>query len=184
MARKTPVKKRKHIRESANATITLTEDCLSRIGYFAYLMGYSCLKTLAAKHRSTINKVKVMSGDGKGSWGIPYRTKAGEKRAYFADYRQCKAAKQTDDKKPLNFVWYKNNPSELERRLTAHKCELCGTETAKCYEIHHVNKVKNLKGKEQWERVMIAKKRKTLVVCWECHHRVIHAKRESEDGKH
>lgn len=61
---------------------------------------------------------------------------------------------------------------------------LCGTETAKCYEIHHVNKVKNLKGKEQWERVMIAKKRKTLVVCWECHHRVIHAKRESEDGKH
>lgn len=154
------------------------------LGYFAYLMEYSCLKTLAAKHRSTINKVKVMFGDGKGSWGIPYKTKTGEKRAYFADYRQCKAAKQTDDKKPLNSVWYKNNPSELERRLTAHKCELCGTETAKCYEIHHVNKVKNLKGKEHWERVMIAKKRKTLIVCWECHHRVIHAKRESEDGRH
>lgn len=46
--------------------------------------------------------------------------------------------------------------------------------TAKFYEIHHVNKLKNLKGKEHWERVMIAKKRKTLVVCRHCHRSIIH----------
>lgn len=35
-----------------------------------------------------------------------------------------------------------------------------------------INKVKNLKGKEPWERAMIAKRRKTLVVCRECHHMI------------
>ena len=38
-----------------------------------------------------------------------------------------------------------------------------------CYEVHHVNKLKNLKGKQAWEVAMIAKRRKTLVVCKKCH---------------
>ena len=42
------------------------------------------------------------------------------------------------------------------------------------YEVHHVNKVKNLKGKEPWEVVMIAKRRKTLVVCHDCHQKIHH----------
>ncbi len=153
------------------------------LGYFSYLMEYSCLKTLAAKHKSTIKKVRRMYRDGAGRWGIPYETKAGKKRMYFADYASCKTAKKTDDKKPLNGTWYWHSPNTIEKRLTAHKCELCGTETAERYEIHHVNKVKNLKGKEHWERVMIAKRRKTLVVCWECHHKIIHGKREAKDEK-
>ena len=46
---------------------------------------------------------------------------------------------------------------------------------SKHYEIHHINKLKNLKGKEQWEIAMLAKRRKTLVVCERCHH-LIHNK--------
>lgn len=42
------------------------------------------------------------------------------------------------------------------------------------YEIHHVNKVKNLKGKADWEKVMLAKRRKTIVVCHKCHMRIHH----------
>lgn len=155
----------------------------NKLGYLAYLMEYSCLKTLAAKHRSTINKVKAMFRDGKGGWGIPYKTKKGEKRMYFADYAKCKSAKETQDKKPLNSTWYWHSPNTIEKRLSAGKCELCGTETAERYEVHHVRKVKTLKGKEHWERIMIAKRRKTMVVCWECHHKIIHGKRVSEDEK-
>ena len=47
-------------------------------------------------------------------------------------------------------------------------------EASKAYEIHHVNKVKNLKGKRPWEIVMIAKRRKTLVVCKKCHYAIHH----------
>ena len=67
----------------------------------------------------------------------------------------------------------------LEQRLSARKCELCGSTEARYYEIHHVNKVKNLKGKEFWEQVMIAKRRKTLVLCKECHDK-IHGKNSSK----
>ena len=53
----------------------------------------------------------------------------------------------------------------LENRLKAKVCELCGTTESDHYEVHHINKLKNLKGKERWEIAMIAKHRKTLVVC-------------------
>ena len=66
--------------------------------------------------------------------------------------------------------------STFEQRLKAKVCELCGTETAEQYEIHHVNKVKNLEGKKLWERVMIAKKRKTMVLCLDCHKKIHGAK--------
>ena len=32
--------------------------------------------------------------------------------------------------------------------------------------------VENLKGKEPWEVMMIAKRRKTMVVCYECHKKI------------
>ena len=32
-----------------------------------------------------------------------------------------------------------------------------------------IHKVKDLKGKEPWEKMMIAKRRKTMVVCKNCH---------------
>ena len=60
--------------------------------------------------------------------------------------------------------------TSLESRMKAKKCELCGTLTSKHYEVHHVNKLKNLKGKAPWEIAMLGKRRKTLVVCRECHH--------------
>ena len=63
--------------------------------------------------------------------------------------------------------------NSLEARFRARRCELCGSEgEGITFEIHHVSKVKNLKGKKAWERAMIAKKRKTLVVCRECHKRI------------
>ena len=61
--------------------------------------------------------------------------------------------------------------TELEQRIKACKCELCGKEDVK-YHIHHVRKVKDLKGKELWERIMIERNRKTLVVCEECHKKI------------
>lgn len=64
----------------------------------------------------------------------------------------------------------------FEQRLNAKVCELCGSEDSGKYEIHHINKVKNLSGKEYWERIMLAKKRKTIVVCKDCHKK-IHGKK-------
>ena len=34
------------------------------------------------------------------------------------------------------------------------------------------NKIKNLKGKAPWEIIMLAKRRKTMVLCYECHKKI------------
>ena len=61
-----------------------------KLHYFAYLMEYSCLKTLASKHKTSLSKIIDKFNDGTGKWGYPYETKLGSKRRYFANYADCK----------------------------------------------------------------------------------------------
>ena len=112
-------------------------------------MEYSCLKTLAAKHKSSISKVIAMFKDGKGKWGVPYETKTGSKRRYFVKYADCKGTPNPTDIVSNAAVIYGYSRTPLEQRLKAHVCELCGATDNESYEIHHVNKVKNLKGEPE-----------------------------------
>lgn len=141
----------------------------NKLNYLNYLMGYSCLKTLAAKHKCSVAEVIKMYKDGKGGWGIPYETKKGVKRLYFAKYADSKNVKDPSDNVERASIMYGKSTTTFEDRLKAGVCALCGDTQAEHYEIHHVNKVKNLTGKEPWERIMIAKRRKTIVLCEKCH---------------
>jgi group II intron reverse transcriptase/maturase len=62
--------------------------------------------------------------------------------------------------------------TELEGRLLADTCELCGSEET--VEVHHIRALKDLRRKGQterpfWIQVMAARQRKTLVTCRHCH---------------
>lgn len=151
------------------------------LSYFAYLMEYSCLKTLGGKHRMTISKIKQKYSDGHGRWAIPYTTKKGPSRRYFANYHDSKVNAKSfkltcQDNIHGKCLQYRHSVNSLESKLKTKQCELCGSTTAERYELHHVHKVKDLKGKAEWERCMIAKRRKTLAVCCDCH-LAIHGKK-------
>jgi hypothetical protein len=67
---------------------------------------------------------------------------------------------------------FSNHRSELVQRLLQGACELCGMEGE--MEVHHIRQLKDLERtgrapKAAWERVMSARRRKTLVVCEACH---------------
>lgn len=144
----------------------------TRLCYFAYFMEYSCLKTLAGKHKTTSRKIlNKYKSDGK--WSIPYKTKSETKYCKFADYMKCKKSVDFDEVIVDYAVLHATTRTSLEKRLSSQICELCG-KTEVPLEMHHVNKVKNLKGKNFWEIMMIAKKRKTLAVCKDCHHKIHH----------
>ena len=149
----------------------------SKLKYFVYLMEYSCLKTLAQKHKARISRIKKMFKCGK-SWGIPYETKNEKKRMMivkFSDFKRGTIFQLPSVDTIKNHIHF-NTRNSLEARLKAHKCELCGAEGDNIiFEIHHINKLKNLKGKEQWEMAMIARNRKTLVVCKDCHEKIHHS---------
>ncbi|WP_373237525.1 reverse transcriptase domain-containing protein [Hungatella hathewayi] len=149
----------------------------NKLIYFNYLMEYSCLKTLAGKHRSKVSKIRAMYKDGTGKWAVSYETKTGIKKMYFANYADCKGKKFTDIV-PQTAKNYSHDVTTLESRLKAKICEVCGCTESDRYEIHHVNKVKNLKGKSEWEKIMIAKRRKTIVVCHKCHMAIHHGEKK------
>ena len=61
-----------------------------------------------------------------------------------------------------------NRPRELFFRFKSGKCDICGTHS-KDVMVHQVSSLKDLTGKSRWELVMLEKRRKTLIVCRDCH---------------
>jgi predicted HNH restriction endonuclease len=84
----------------------------------------------------------------------------------------------------IGTAWHQqaNTRSEVVQRLLAGRCELCGIE-GEPVRVHHIRKLADIDRpgrppKADWERTMSARRRKTLVVCADCH-RIIHAGRHN-----
>lgn len=136
---------------------------------FRQTMKYSMIKTYANKYRITVSKV-ITKFNVNGKFGIRYKTKNGPKIAYFTEQRMEKNSEIKNYSVDIieNTIVYGGRTSLVER-LLAEKCEWCGAENV-LLEMHHVNKLKNLKGKKRWEQFMIARNRKTIAMCVKCHH--------------
>ena len=151
------------------------------LSWFSKLYWYmetSLLKTLACKHRSSINKEKA-------------RYKSTTTSTAGKTVPCLKVVIERPSRKPLTAIWggislvhkrkavIEDKPytvfggrTELLKRLLADQCELCGS--PENIEVHHIRKLSDLNKKGQllppvWVQVMATRKRKTLVVCRECH---------------
>ncbi len=123
----------------------------------------SLLKTLAAKHQRSVRQVSRYLNHG-GYRGIVSNGKL-YKIWTLAELKVPSVASM--DCVP-NTAKY-GGRTELTQRIAAERCEYCGA-TDKKYEVHHVRKLADIKdGKERWQKLMIARRRKTLVLCVECH---------------
>lgn len=142
----------------------------SKLNYFQYLMEYSCLATLAGKYNSTISKVIDKYNQRGGGWGIKYSIKEGTKIKRIVKLGDCKS--YNGDAITRHIYSAKSNGT-IRARLQSGLCELCGSRGQTGYEVHHVSNLKGLSGNAHWEQVMQLMRRKTLVVCEDCH-RSIH----------
>lgn len=134
------------------------------LDYFCYLMEYSCIKTIANKHKSSIRKTIRKYKHGK-TWAIPYETKTGTKHIKPVKIADCKRGNVNDVIfKRTKYNW----KTTIRQRLNTRVCELCGTTNAELYEVHVVRNLNEL-GNSQWELAMKQKRRKTLVICNRCH---------------
>lgn len=151
------------------------------LSWFSKLYWYmetSLLKTLACKHRLSINKVKA-------------KYKSTTTSTTGKTVPCLKVVVERPGRKPLVAIWggislthkrkavIEDKPytvfggrTELLKRLLADQCELC--ESRENIEVHHIRKLSDLNKKGRplppvWVQVMATRKRKTLVVCRECH---------------
>jgi len=141
---------------------------VSVLGHFNYVMKFSMFKTFGAKYKLRISQVRKKYGRKK--FGVKYSTKNGEKTQYFYDggFKRQDTGITSADVDIMPQVYRNNNDNGLIKRLKARQCEWCGAENVKI-EIHHVRKLRDLQGKKRWEKLMIARKRKTMALCVSCH---------------
>lgn len=141
---------------------------------YHHIMQMSCLKTLARKHKSSVAKEITKNRYGK-NWGIKYQTKNGTKICYFYNkgFKINKTVIYNGNVDTKANIYKYFGVSELEQRINANKCEMCGKENVS-FEIHHIHRLKDLKGSEQWKILMLSRQRKTLVLCHECHRDIVH----------
>ena len=148
-----------------------------------WIMWSSLMKTLACKHKTSVAKicakyhktVKLPQGLRKCVEITVHRKGKKPLVARFGGIPLKRNQKATIEDLPT-----KRKPpfrNELIKRLLADKCEICGAEGD--IEVHHIRALKDLKtrGKKEkplWMQIMSARRRKTLMVCRQCHD-AIHA---------
>jgi group II intron reverse transcriptase/maturase len=154
----------------------LAQD-VERLGTLCWYAETSMLKTLAAKHKSTVTKMaarhktKVITRDGPRTCFEATLTREGKKdlvaRFGGIPLRQDRRAVITDPV-PVPAACPRK---ELIYRLRRRECELCDTSAPVA--VHQVAGLKHLgttgPGQPAWAALMAKMRRKTLIVCASCH---------------
>jgi group II intron reverse transcriptase/maturase len=163
---------------------SLADNLKTVAARFLWLTTTSFLRTLAGKRQSTLMKVACSLKHGPARYVVPLEKDGKVIKEYvlIASTKQLRTKKTTYgnvDQIPVTLKY--RSRTELGARLLAHTCEWCGTTEGKI-EVHHIRKLRDLKGKTPWERQMIERKRKTMVLCEDCHDK-LHAGTLSEKTK-
>ena len=144
---------------------SLANNC-STLSNFGYIMQYSMYKTFAHKYRTKVSQIlKKYHRDGH--FSVKYQLKSGmvkDLTFYHEGFKKKAPVSNNIDNLPKNTSYTAN--TSLINRLKAEKCEMCGA-TGKLV-MHHVRKLKDLKGKTPLEKRMIARKQKTIALCGNC----------------
>lgn len=144
----------------------LAKNFKGRLGRLEYLCWFSLVKTLASKHKTSVKEVFAKMRRVNDFY---VKCEVGDEVKELKVFKLKHIVKRTPDGKddlPLTMHLYANG-TELTRRMGAKQCEYCGR-TDRPMEVHHVRKLKDLKSKphlQHWEKVMIARNRKTLILC-------------------
>jgi group II intron reverse transcriptase/maturase len=151
--------------------LALANNC-SSLGKLSYIMQYSMYKTFAQKYRTTVSHIrnKYMRN---GHFSVRYRLKSGVVKdlTFYHDGFKKKSPMSFKNIDNLPKPMYHYTTTSLVNRLKVDKCEMCGA-TGKLT-MHHVRKLKDLKGKNPLEKRMITRKRKTIALCGECNKNLI-----------
>jgi group II intron reverse transcriptase/maturase len=153
---------------------------LHTLDLLRWIMEVSLTKTLAHKHKTSVQKI---CDKYKAEWEEDGTT-----------HRGLRIVIPREGKKPLIATWggislqwdvkatLNDHPphqmmgrTELEKRLLAQRCEQCGATSLTAHiEVHHIRALKDLekypgREKPRWVKIMAARRRKTLVLCRTCH---------------
>lgn len=140
-----------------------------KIGRFGNVMKYSMYKTFACKYKTNVHEIKRKYCVNN-LFTVAYETRKGmNSTTFYRDgYKRKEMPTKFDNVSELPQYSKYLKPNTLKQRVERHTCELCGKD-CRNFEIHQVKKLKDLKGSAPWVLAMRKRRRKTLVICPECH---------------
>ena len=138
---------------------------------FAFILEYSMYKTFGLKYRKSVYKIQKKYRE-NGIFMVPYNTKKGLKYCefYHDGFKKKRYACSFEPDLLPQYVKY-DNPNYLRTRIKLGVCELCGENTDDIC-MHHVKSLKSIKADNEWNTIMLAKRRKTLAVCPNCYAKI------------
>jgi len=128
---------------------------------------------MGSKYKASMQSVATMLNRGS-SMAVREKGKGGSIREIRLFQLKSVKREATCDSKVDNppCTFHSTRGTELLQRMDANTCEYCAREGG-YFEVHHVRKLADRKaGKQPWQKLMIARHRKTLVLCIDCHHRL------------
>lgn len=143
------------------------------VNSFYTIMKQSMIKTFGQKYRIKGSKLRKKLRIGK-EIGVRFKDSKGREKTrlfYHDGFKRKIDGCNIVDIDEMPKTKYTFVRTSLMDRLSACVCEYCGATSN--LEMHHVRKLKDLKEKDAWARFMIARKRKTIAVCHNCH-KLIH----------
>ncbi|MHC4536006.1 MAG: reverse transcriptase domain-containing protein [Planctomycetota bacterium] len=154
----------------------LAENVACAFSKYYWYVKTSFLKTMARKYNSSVKKMLKKYYDANEKVvrvivKVKDETRIYKMRHSFMRDSTPEAEQDVDLKRK---IYYFTSGTELIKRLEASECELCGRKGIPL-EGHHVKRVKDLRNDDQmtfWKKMMIAKNRKSLFVCQECHRKI------------
>jgi len=141
------------------------------VGLLAAVAERSLVDTLASKLKTSRKSIYKRFTETAPEWGRRITVHQDGRTVRWFRVRDALTSKTT---KVVDYDTIYNparhyNRTEIIQRLNANVCEYCGKDHG-YFEVHHIRKMADVaKGLEPWKRVMIARNRKTLVLCVECH---------------
>jgi group II intron reverse transcriptase/maturase len=148
----------------------LAHSVKGEMNKLAHIWQTSLFKTLAHKHKTHVTTIaKRLKTDDGYVHTVQEKGKTRTIRLFrLKDLKTSPSNYQSIDIPPNTFALTLSR-SELIRRINAEQCEYCETKEGP-FQVHHIRKMKDVaSGKELWQRIMIARRRKTLVLCVRCH---------------
>jgi hypothetical protein len=170
----------------------MASDVSRQIATVKWILEIALTKTLAYKHRMSVNEVfrryQVVTDAGYKALRVTVERPG--KTPLVAEFGGLSLARIPEglglrQEFIADAAWRRfcNHRSELVQRLLHRACELCGA--VGDMEVHHIRKLDDLRRagrppKAAWECVMSARRRKTLVVCDACHDAIHHGEYDGQ----
>ncbi len=159
-----------------------------RLQEVEWVTGTSLLKTLAGKHKTSVNKIVKKHKSTRTVNGKTYKVfeaiaERKGKEPLTTHYGAVPLIRKPEASITDRIVTLGKGRVELLQRLSNDECEMCGEKGN--IEVHHVRKLRDVnmpgrKNKPAWVHRMSALRRKTLMTCVNCHDAIHAGKHRSE----